>query len=129
MREGHNVSIVNTTKGKLVSLPFKNMKKEILGTRYILSLVFVGDKRSRALNKKYRKKDKPSNILSFPLSKKEGEIFINPRRARKDAPHFNTSYKHFIGHLFIHGLLHLKGFAHGSKMNHTEQLMHRKFDL
>ena len=129
MHEGHNVSIANTTKGKPVSLPFEHIKNEILGTKYILSLVFIGDKRSATLNKKYRKKDIPCNILTFPLSKEEGEIFINPRKAARDAPHFNTPGEHFIGHLFIHGLLHLKGFTHGSKMNYTGQSMYRKYNL
>ena len=129
MRERHSVSITSTLKGKPVSLPFEHIKNEILGLKYILSLVFIGDKRSRTLNKKYRKKDTPCNILSFPLSEKEGEIFINPKQAARDAPRFNTTGEHFIGHLLIHGLLHLKGFSHGSKMNHKEQLMRRKFDL
>ena len=129
MYEKHNFSITNTTKGKPVSLPFKRMKNEILGKKYILSLVFIGDKRSATLNKKYRKKSGSANILSFPLSKEEGEIFINSRHAQRDVSHFNVPHKRFIGHLFIHGLLHLKGSSHGSKMNHTEQLMHRKFGL
>ena len=129
MHERHNFSIVSTVKGKPRGLPFRRMKNEILGKKYLLNLVFIGDRRSRSLNKKYRKKDTPFNILTFPLSKEEGEIFINPRKAARDAPHFNTPEELFIGHLFIHGLLHLKGFTHGSKMNNKEQLLQRKFRL
>ena len=62
-------------------------------------------------------------------SKNDGEMFINPKQANRDSKKFNVSNKNFIGHLFIHGLLHLKGFAHGSKMNSTEQLMHKKFGV
>ena len=129
MREGETISILSTIKGKPRGLPFGRIKNEVLGKKYTLSLVFIGDKRSRTLNRTYRKKDTSANILSFPLSKGEGEIFINPRKACRDAPHFNTSCKRFIGHLFIHGLLHLKGITHGSKMNTKEQLLRRKFNL
>ena len=110
-------------------MPFARMKEEILGKRYRLSLVFAGDALSRSLNKRYRKKDKVANILSFPMDKKEGEIFINLKEARKDAPLFKKSYNAFVAHLFIHGCLHLKGLAHGSKMEALEKSTLRKFGL
>ena len=78
-----NFAIENTTKGKLPSLPFLRIKERVLGKHYELSVVFIGDKRSRDLNKRYRGKDRPTNILSFPLSASEGEIFINLRQAKK----------------------------------------------
>ena len=58
-------------------LLFLRMKEKILGKNYILSVVFVGKKRSQMLNKIYRGINKPTDILSFPIDKKEGEIFIN----------------------------------------------------
>lgn len=120
-----NLSITKTVKGKLPSLPFALMKDGILGKNYELSLVFIGDKRAKTLNKKYRKKDYTPDILSFPYDKKEGEIFINPHQARKRAKEFDMSEKKFIGYLFIHGLLHLKGLRHGSTMDRME-LAHLK---
>ncbi|MFC1733970.1 rRNA maturation RNase YbeY [candidate division KSB1 bacterium] len=125
MMKDSNLSITKTIKGKLPSLPFVDMKNEILGKDYDLSLVFIGDKRSRTLNQKYRKKDYTPDILSFPYDKKEGEIFINPNQARKRAKEYDMSEKKFIGYLFIHGLLHLKGLRHGSTMDRME-LAHLK---
>jgi len=120
-------SIKKTTKGKLPSLPFVSMKEHILGEKYELSLVFVGDTLSRKLNKTYRGKDKPANVLSFPLEKNAGEIFINLREARKDAPRFKKSYNSFVGVLFMHGCLHLKGLDHGKKMDAEEKRLSKKF--
>lgn len=117
------------TKGKLPRLPFLDIKNAIVGPDYELSVVFIGDKRSADLNRIHRGKDKPANVLSFPLSKTEGEIFLNPKRARKEAGKFGDSYKQFLAYLFIHGLLHLKGFDHGSKMESEERRFRKQFGL
>lgn len=110
-------------------LPFGKMKDDILGGQYELSLVFVGDTRSRTLNKIYRGKTYVPNILSFPLEKDCGEIYINPTQARREAKKFNMTPTGFIGFLFIHGLLHLKGYAHGATMDKVEIRYIKKFML
>ncbi len=122
-------STKNTTKGKLPSLPFKRIKEEILGMDYEVSLVFVGANRSRTLNKTHRDKNAPANILTFPLGAHDGEIFITPSEARKDAQKFGRTYKKFLADLFIHGLFHLKGDMHGSRMKRHETLVRRKFHI
>jgi len=122
-----SLSITKTIKGKLPSLPFDDIKETILGSDYILSLVFIGDKRAKTLNKKYRGKDYVPDILSFPYDKKEGEIFINPHQAKRRSRDFDMSEDKFIGYLFIHGLLHLKGLRHGSTMNRMECAYVKRF--
>lgn len=124
-----NVSIRNTTKGKLPRLPFVDIKNAILGEKYELSIVFCGNNLSRRLNRTYRGKDKPTNVLSFPLSKKTGEIVIDLTRSKKEAPQFNEKFPNFIGFLFIHGLLHLKGLDHGSTMESKEQRFRKMFKI
>lgn len=119
--------IHKTIQGKLPGLPFARIKRDILGETYYLSLVFAGDALTRRLNKEHREKDKPANVLSFPLSKSEGEIFLNLRRAKKDAPHFEKSYNDFVGFLFIHSCLHLKGMRHGKKMEWEEVRLSKKY--
>lgn len=121
--------ITNMTKGRLPGLPFANIKEAVIGKKYKLSLVIIGDARSKSLNKKYRKRNKPANVLSFPLEKGEGEIFINPTEASRDAKKFAMTTKNFIGFLFIHGLLHLKGMRHGSKMEYKERAYRKKFNI
>lgn len=127
--DSSNLSIRNLTKGKLTSLPFEEVKNEILGSKYELSLVFIGEKKSRALNTKYRQKNKVANVLSFPLSKNSGEIFITPSKAKTECIKFNLSFKKFLVYLFIHGLLHLKGMEHGSRMDKAEEKIKRKFEI
>jgi probable rRNA maturation factor len=112
--------VKNTTKGKAPALPFERIKNSILGKSYDLSLVFVGNAISKKLNYIYRKKNKPTNVLSFSLSKNEGEIFINLGLAKRQAPQHDLKFEPFIKYLFIHGLLHLKGLDHGKAMEKLE---------
>lgn len=121
--------ITNMTKGKLPRLPFLDIKEEILGKKYDLSLVIIGDARSQSLNKKYRGKSKPANILSFPLGSNDGEMFINMRKVVRDARRDGLSTKKMLGFLFIHGLLHLEGMPHGSKMEAKERAFQKKFSI
>ena len=122
-------SLTNHTKARLPRLAFARIKDVVLGPRYNLSLVFVGDRRSRTLNSTYRNKHYVPNVLSFPLSSTEGEVFINPRRAAREAPSFDMSVNTYIAYLFIHACLHLKGFQHGVTMETTERRLLRRFKL
>ena len=124
-----SLSITNTTKGKLPRLPFVKMAVAVLGEEYEGSLVVASSRRVRELNRTYRGKDKETNILSFPLEKKEGEIFLDLAKARKDAPLFDRSYSNFIGFLFIHALFHLKGFDHSAIMERNERAIRKAFAI
>ncbi len=118
-------SLVNTTKGKLPRLPFALMKEAVLGKDYILSVAIVSEEKIQELNKSYRQKDAATDILSFPLSDTEGEIFLNLEQAALEAPKFDRPLDNFLAFLFIHGLVHLKGYDHGSTMENEEK-KHRK---
>ncbi len=122
-------TVTNNTKGKLPSLPFPRMKEEVLGKGYELSLVFVDEPEMQEISKNHHKKDKPTNILSFPLDETTGEIFICPQYAQKEAHLYDRMYENYIGFLFIHGLIHLKGFDHGSRMENEEQKVREKFNI
>ncbi len=105
------------------------MKNEILGEDYQLSLVFLDDEESRTLNIESRGKDYIPNVLSFPLDETSGEMFINPVEAARQAPHFDRTPENMIGFLYIHGLCHLKGMTHGSKMESKEASFRKKFGI
>ena len=89
-------SLVNATKGNLSSinrLPFPLIKDKILGKKYDLTLVFVETKEIRRLNKQYRKKDVPTDILSFGIDNHTGEILMNGTEVKKEARKFERNTK------------------------------------
>ncbi len=109
--------------------PYQEMKDAILGKKYALSLAFIGPKKARALNKTHRQKDYVPNVLSFPLSKEAGEVCITLSVAKKEAAKFNMSFEGYVGFLFIHALLHLKGYDHGDTMDKAERRYCKKYAL
>jgi probable rRNA maturation factor len=121
MAETEFCTITNTTKGKLPRLPFVSIKEAILGTNYELGVRFVSAPKQRELNRTYRNKDHTTNILSFPLSESSGDITFDLAQVKKDAPNFDMNPTTFLKYLFIHGLLHLKGFEHSSTMEKEEK--------
>lgn len=121
-----NLDISNTTRLH-PRVPFEKIKNTILGRSYELSLVLMGDTMATRLNAEHKNKKGPTNVLSFPLTKNEGEIFINVRRAQRDAKKFDHSPLQHLAFLFIHGCLHLKGYTtHSNKMEQEEERLLRK---
>ena len=121
------VTIQNVARQNIPSIPFEKIAESVLGKSYDLSVVLCGERRIRNLNKKYRGKDNNTNILSFPISKNTGEIFLNSRQISKESPQFGNKIRKHFAYIFIHGLLHLKGFKHSSKMETEEQKILRRF--
>lgn len=99
----------------------ESIKNDILDKDYILSVGFVDEKKSRIINKKYRKKDKATNVLSFSLRKNEGELVLCKAVIKKEAKNLNRTFEEYLGFLVIHGMLHLKGFEHGKAMEKMEE--------
>lgn len=85
-----------------------------------ISLVFVTPAKALALNKQLRGKEYTPNVLSYVVGEKSGEIIICPSEAAKQAPSFNLPLASYTLLLFIHGLLHLKGWAHSGTMEKCE---------
>ena len=118
-----------TLRGPWPRLPFEKMKCAALGGRYELSLVICGDSLARRLNKKHRRKTYAANVLSFPLSRTEGEMFLNARASAREAHTYGVSVGARLALLFVHGLLHLKGLPHGRTMEREEARILHAFDL
>ena len=123
------LDITNTTKQKF-NLSLELLEKitdEILGKEYELSIVIIADKKSQNLNKKFRNKDYPTNVLSFPLEETSGEIFLNLKKSMFEAKDFQMKTKDFLYYLLIHSMLHLKGYDHGNEMESLEKIYMKKF--
>src|SRR3989344_7797476 len=104
------ISFINLAKRRINTADFKRIYKKLL-PGWELSVVFAKPTLMRNLNKKYRKKDKTANVLSFLLDKKQGEIFLNPEEEK-------------LPYLFTHACLHLLGYDH--KKNKKTDVMVRK---
>lgn len=113
------------TKGKLPRLPFLAMKEAALGRDYELSLVFVPPSRSRELNRIYRGKDRPANVLAFPLGRRKGELVVDMTTSKRQD--FGKKGAALAAFIVIHGLVHLKGHDHGVTMERIEARLGRQF--
>ncbi len=81
-----------------------------------LSIAFVGPNEIHKLNKTYRKKDKPTDVLSFEkvsdFKDECSEIIICPQVVRENAKESKLSLKKELAKIMIHGILHTLGYDH-----------------
>jgi probable rRNA maturation factor len=116
-------------KNTISEAQFDEIKNTVLGKDYDLSLAFVSAACIKKLNRTYRGIDKPTDILSFPFSASAGEIYICKSVARTEAKKFSRAPDNFLLFLFIHGLVHLKGFDHSSTMERIESQFREQFKI
>lgn len=88
-------------------LLFTKIADYILGEKFDLSLVICTDKIS------------DHNVLAYPLSKADGEIFLNPSQKGEFA----------LPYLLLHACVHLLGYKHGKKMDTIENKFLKKLNL
>jgi probable rRNA maturation factor len=125
-----SVDIRTTLKGPAPrGISFVPIAEKILGNTYELSLVICGDQLAQRMNKEYRKKTYKPNVLSFPISKTEGEIFLNVRCAERESKKYGIPLRERLALLYIHGCFHLKGLDHGPKMEKEEERILKAFKL
>jgi probable rRNA maturation factor len=96
-----------------------------------ISIAFVNNQQIQHLNKKYRNKDVPTDVLSFPLKEKNGiydmdlstgekllgDIVISIERAIEQAKKYGHSVQREVAYLAAHSVLHLLGYDHESGMS------------
>ena len=117
-----NLEGLNCTE-KIVSdliktlLQVKPDLKKIFKDRPV-NLSFISKKTIKELNSEFLKKDKPTNVLSFPSTGLSfgdeilGDIAICPEIIKKEAAIQNKEEQDHLSHLIIHSLLHLAGYDH-----------------
>ena len=103
-----------------------NVAPELANRRISVDLLLTGDAEVRALNREWRGKDKPTNVLSFPMLERAellalaaegppellGDIALALETCTREATEKGLSLEHHTAHLIIHGLLHLAGYDH-----------------
>lgn len=98
-----------------------------------LTIALVSDARIRALNRSYRHKDRPTDVLSFPGEGRFlGDIAIARGTAERQARRAGHSFGTELRVLALHGLLHLIGYDHerdSGRMRRLEARLRRKGGL
>ena len=105
------------------------MKDAILGADYKLTVIITTPATIKKYNATYRNLNEATDILSFPYSKSEGEMYICPSKTKEEAVKFERTYENFFAYLFIHGCTHLKGYDHSGTMDKVEAKFRKKFKI
>lgn len=124
---------------KILAKCFEILESEIPDGIDEISVVLTDDREIHGLNLEYRKKDKPTDVLSFPqFSKKElvsrkvlvkgslGDIVISVDTTVKQAREFEVSHQEEMIRLLVHGFLHLLGYDHENVHRNEAARMKRK---
>ena len=79
-----------------------------------LDITLIDDRKMRSLNKRYRGKDKTTDVLSFAINEAGvlGDIYISLPQAKRQAKLYNVSIKDELVRLAVHGTLHVLGYTH-----------------
>ena len=131
------LQIQNESTVKLKKTPIKEFLRQVLEKlgkdKWEVSVLFTGDAFIKQLNKEYRGKDEPTDVLSFAqVDNKEafpekggrfyaGDIVISMETLAKNADYFGISMNEELKRLLVHGILHLSGMDHEN--NNPDQPM------
>lgn len=99
---------------------------ELANSRLCASLIFTSDAEIHVLNREWRERDKPTNVLSFPMLEREdllvlaaegppellGDIALAYETCAREAADKGIALEDHAAHLIVHGLLHLAGHDH-----------------
>jgi probable rRNA maturation factor len=105
---------------KLVSLFPAVIRKKMPAE---IQVVLVNTAASRRLNLRYRKKDKPTNVLSFRYSKEYSEIILCSVVIRTEAKAAGNTFDAQMTWMIVHGMLHLVGIHHEASATREQQFM------
>lgn len=102
-----------------------------------LSILLINDARMAELNRDYRKKLGPTNVLSFPMSYDDGppgqiilgDIVISVDTAQREAKQKNVSCHQRISRLLVHGFVHLLGYDHERSDTEAEKMLTEEYKI
>tara|TARA_Y100001960_G_C14463961_1_gene723487 strand:- start:193 stop:654 length:462 start_codon:yes stop_codon:yes gene_type:complete len=112
-------------------------KYKFLNKNVSFTLLLSNNKNIKKLNKIFRKKNKSTDILSFPLDQKKkiskntylGDIIISYNHVDKPRSQDLKLFKEKVTKIFIHGFLHLLGFDHKKNKDYFKMLREENFLL
>jgi probable rRNA maturation factor len=135
--ELEKINIQNThSKLRVKKKPIQLLVESVLigeRTDSSVDVIFVDDEFMRRLNKEFAKKDKTTDVLSFPMSgggpdgveyPSLGDIYVSLDQAKRQAADYNAGFDEEVALLVAHGLLHLLGYDHQDR--NQENIMRKK---
>ena len=90
-----------------------------------VSVLFCGDSAMRRLNRTYRRKDRTTDVLSFPSNGGDGflgDLIVSAPEAKRQARRSRSAYPKVMEKLLLHGLLHLLGYDHETDRGEMDEL-------
>lgn len=91
-----------------------------------ISVLYCGDSAMRRLNRTYRRKDKTTDVLSFPSGQRRkgflGDLIVSAPEARRQAREVRSTFPKVVEKLLLHGLLHLLGYDHETDQGEMDEL-------
>src|SRR5262249_50199718 len=125
----------NLSTGALTN--FLRRARKTVGLAGDVNVLLTGNHQIRRLNRQFRQKDIPTDVLSFPSrqpvdsrEKYAGDLAISIEIAKKNAQRLGHSFEEEIKILILHGVLHLADYDHESdngEMARLEDRLRRKF--
>jgi probable rRNA maturation factor len=128
------VEVVGSSRSKPPGLAAWLRRVAPARARGVVTVAIVPDARVHALNRRYRKKNTPTDVLSFPAEEpgQLGDVVIASGVARRQAKSAGHSLQTELRVLALHGLLHLLGYDHETdrgEMSRVERRLRRKGGL
>jgi len=118
---------------------FLSQAQAAVGLRGEVSVLLASDRTLRTLNRNFRKKDKATDVLSFPVDDfhgdgtgQAGDLAISLDTAQRQADEHGHSLQIEVKILMLHGLLHLAGYDHETddgQMARKESSLRKELDL
>jgi len=110
------IEINNLTTNPVAKEFLKKIAKKVLKgenkSEAEISIALVGEGRIMELNKKYRGKNRVTDVLAFGDNDGLGEIVICLREVKKNTKRYETTFEKELAKVLIHGILHLLGYNH-----------------
>ena len=132
----YEISYLNVEKGqedweaivkKVLDKCFE--EEGLLDSKLIMTITFTTPEEIKKINKKYRKIDKATDVLSFPMFEKDeldekiksgdfpyedvlGDVIISIEKVREQAEEYGHSFERELSYMLVHGFYHLMGYDH-----------------
>lgn len=135
MIEVNNLTKIDADKRLLLRVAKKVLKGENIEKEIELSIVLAGPGKIKELNRKYRKKNEITDVLSFgeiSAGKNENflkdlsEIVICPEVVKKNAKINKVSFEKELVRVLIHGILHIAGYDHEKNLGRAKEMREKE---